>query len=287
MIQRDILSWVFRPSFLHPWGKKKDTLFAGPWIGEFGWEVMNWQPFLRWLAPQYKRVIVCIQEGNEALYQDFAHEFCYHTVEGSSNCNRMIRINNPEELKRAKGLCQPDWESLNPVRIGWQPPTRKVFKPFGTFQEKIATDILFHPRGRDCKAYRNWSGKKWEELLAGLSLSLGKKGRIGCIGIKNATLDVSGDFCDYRNIPLHQTLDLMASTRLVIGPSSGPMHLASLCKTPHLVWTDNQKYARGHTNRYKYETWWNPFNTKVLVIDNMDFDPDIKAILEVAQEYLG
>jgi hypothetical protein len=285
LIQRDILSWVFRPSFLRSWGKKKDTLFAGPWIGEFGWELMNWQPFLRWLAPQYKKVIVCIREGNEALYADFAHEFRYHNVQGDSNCNYMRHIHNPEELKRAESLCEPNWDFLRPV--GWQPNTRKIFKPFGTFQKDTATDILFHPRGRTFGSDRNWSSEKWERLLEGISNISGQKIQLGCIGLTNATLDISGDFLDYRDVPLEQTLNLMASTRLVIGPSSGPMHLASLCKTPHLVWTDQEKYARGYKNRYKYESWWNPFHTKAVVVDNMGFDPDVEIILQTIQTYFS
>jgi hypothetical protein len=58
------------------------------------------------------------------------------------------------------------------------------------------------------------------------------------------------------------------------------MHLASLCRTPHVVWTDAKKWARGRTNRQKYETWWNPFGTPVHVIDEEGFDPAPETILD-------
>lgn len=281
MIQRDILSWIFRPSFLQPWGSKKDTLFAGPWLGEFGWELMNWQPFLRWLAPQYKKVIISIRHGHEALYQDFTHEFQYHTVEGDSNCNEMKYIQNPKELIRAQAQCRPNWDYLKPV--GWQPIQRKKFIPFGTPKLDLKTDLLFHPRGRNFGSNRNWSASKWEKLLQELSK---QNLKVGCIGLKNATLNIAGNFTDYRDIPLIDTLDLISSTKLVIGPSSGPMHLASLCKIPHIVWTDQKKYARGYTNRYKYESWWNPFQTDAMVIDHMGFNPDVNEVLNYIKIFL-
>ena len=35
-----------------------DHLIAGPFLGEFGWELMQWQGYLRQLAKFYKREIV-------------------------------------------------------------------------------------------------------------------------------------------------------------------------------------------------------------------------------------
>ena len=38
-------------------------LLAGPWVGEFGWELFCWQGFLRKLSKQYDKVIT-IEEQN-------------------------------------------------------------------------------------------------------------------------------------------------------------------------------------------------------------------------------
>jgi SAM-dependent methyltransferase len=68
-------------------------------------------------------------------------------------------------------------------------------------------------------------------------------------------------------------MDMMAASKLVIGPSSGPMHLASLCKTPHLVWTGKQWSSTIKAFNDERYTWkWNPFRTKckVIVKDNPD-----------------
>ena len=280
MFQRDYLNWVFRPSFLQPWGKKKDTLFAGPWVGEFGWEAMNWQPFLRWLAPQYKKVIVCIRKGNDALYQDFAHEFVEHQIQGDSNCNQIVNVENLEEYDRIKKMVSSDWDWLKPV--GWQPEKRRVYKVFGTSQADLQTDILFHPRGRNWGQDRNWKQDKWKKCVDTLT----KQGyKLGCIGLTSATQKVAGEYIDYRDVSMHQVILLMASTKLVVGPSSGPMHLASLCKTPHLVWADQKKYARGSLIRERYESSWNPFQTQAIIVDEYGFNPKVDVVLNQVYQF--
>jgi hypothetical protein len=268
MFRRDILSWWLRPTFLRAWGHRQDTLFAGPWVGEFGWELMNWQGFVRKLSRGYSRTLVCCPEGHEALYADFATEIHPHNLKGIAECNVMRGVRNPEEWDRIRALIPERCDHLKP--LGYQPFSRQEFIRFGTRQPESSVDVLFHPRGRSFGTDRNWSPENWSALLEKLHAS---GYRAGCIGLRDATLSVPGEFLDLRDKPLSATLDIIASSRLVVGPSSGPMHLASLCNTPHVVWTDTVKYARGRTNRDKYEAWWNPLGTSVCVLDEYGFSP--------------
>jgi hypothetical protein len=275
MIRRDYLSWWFRPAFLQPWGRPSQILFAGPWVGEFGWELMHWQGFLRKLAPRYRKVIVSCRAGQEALYADFAHEFVLHDVRGTADCNRLLKVDNPEELSRVLSLVPKGADLLRP--LGAQPHERQRFVKFGKARPELATDVLIHPRGRGHGTDRNWSRENWERLLERLA-PLGL--RVGCIGLTGATQELAGDFAEFRDRPLADTCDLMASTRLVVGPSSGPMHLASLCGTPHLVWTDRTRYARGLINRVKYERTWNPHGTRAIVLDEYGFQPSYQVVAQ-------
>ena len=50
------------------------VLYAGPWKGEFGWELCGWNPAVRSLAKQYDRVVVASHAASEYLYE-FADEF--------------------------------------------------------------------------------------------------------------------------------------------------------------------------------------------------------------------
>ncbi len=274
MLYRDYISWWLRPNFLRSWGKQSKTLFAGPWVGEFGWELMHWQGFVRKLSRQYSKTIISCRKGNEALYADFSHDFVFHQLRGVAECNSLHKMEKPEEMESILAEIPDGADHLSP--LGFQPLERQEFIRYGKQQKEWECDIVFHPRGRNFGGDRNWSKENWQELLgsfkqAGLKLA--------CIGLRSATLDLDADFMDYRDIPLSQTLDLMASAKLVLGPSSGPMHLASLCGTPHLVWTDTEKYAHGQRNRYKYEVVWNPFKTQAIVIDEYGFNPSVKTIL--------
>jgi hypothetical protein len=283
VVRRDYLSWYFRPSFLRKNGKKSSVLFAGPWIGEFGWELMNWQGFVRKTAAGYDKVIVSCRKGNEGLYKDFCSEFVFHTIAGDFECNIAHNIRNPKEMERVLSLIPEGADVLRPM--GFLPLKRQHFITFGRATSELAYDIIFHPRGRTFGTVRNWDLAKWNELI---TLCVNAGYRVACIGIKEATLDLdlTIGYDDKRDIPLEETFDLFTSSRLVIGPSSGPMHLASLCGTPHLVWTDKKKHARGRVNRDKYEWWWNPHNAKAIVLDSEGFDPAVSTVYKEINSFL-
>jgi len=45
------------------------TLYAGPWVGEFGWELMWWNPYIRYMVAtgNYDQVIISGPTGSEYL----------------------------------------------------------------------------------------------------------------------------------------------------------------------------------------------------------------------------
>ena len=51
-------------------------ILAGPWLGEVGFEVLYWAPFLRWFAEEFHvdpaRIIVISRGGTASWYQPFA-----------------------------------------------------------------------------------------------------------------------------------------------------------------------------------------------------------------------
>ena len=68
-------------------------LLAGPWVGEFGWELMGWQARLRFLS-KTSDVIVACQMGHESLYQDFAKDIVYFDPpQGSPNMWTRTNLN--------------------------------------------------------------------------------------------------------------------------------------------------------------------------------------------------
>jgi hypothetical protein len=132
-------------------------------------------------------------------------------------------------------------------------------------------DIIFHIRKKTSghKSYeRNWDINNWQKIYDRL------KGEysICCIGDKNAGyIDGSEDL---RDISSNETVGLMNKSKLIIGPSSGPMHLASLSGLKHLVWS-------AEFNRNRYEKDWNPLNTECIFYGKESWQPSVDSIEEI------
>lgn len=254
-------------------------LLAGPWIGEFGWELCCWQGYIRRLSKEYKKTIVVSKAGHEFLYKDFCDEF--HTIDLPQKSNSdgwsCDGIDEKYLLSQISGI-EYDYRlpaknigfSINlDGKLGVENP--EFYKQdFIKFNSNIITeyvDILIHPRNRNVGSYRNWSLIEWQLLVERLLL----KYSVGIIGNDEA-FQIEGAK-DFRNIPIEKTVALMNHSRLVVGQSSGPMHLASLCGTPHLVWSDE-------FNRDRYENFWNPLKTPVYFCSEMGWNPSVNFIYE-------
>lgn len=275
------LAWALRPRFLRNADRKQDHLFAGPWVGEFGWELMNWQGYIRALRPFFETITVCANASSAALYTDCCDTFIPHSIKGQSNAHVVFDIQNPEELRRILSLIPPEARHLRPLR--YIPAAHQTFIRYGdphAFKE--SADILIHARGNPRVSSRNWPVEKWRDLVAAFKE---RDLKVGAIGLSGSTLDVPG-VKDYRDISLRETMDRLAGARCALGPSSGPMHLASLCGTPHLVWTDQRTYGMRKTSREKYERWWNPLGTNVRVMDAFGFDPPVEDVLSRMLDFI-
>jgi CRISPR-associated Cas5-like protein len=56
-----------------------DTIVAGPWLGEVGFELLYWVPFLRWFAERFhvapERLLVVSRGGTASWYRPFAANY--------------------------------------------------------------------------------------------------------------------------------------------------------------------------------------------------------------------
>ena len=54
----------------------RDTIIVGPWLGEVGFELLYWVPFLRWFAGTYgvarERLLIVSRGGTSSWYRPFA-----------------------------------------------------------------------------------------------------------------------------------------------------------------------------------------------------------------------
>lgn len=245
---------------------KNKKLFAGPFLGEFGWELFCWQGYIRHLSRSFNFTTVCCRKGHVGLYKDFADKIIeYDPPEYNPSCqynkgncgdfpkpdetySKYIGPNNDSETpgyQSANGLFSPN-------------PPQKFFK-YGNIQSnKQKYDILIHARSRKASggvatADRNLPIEKWDEITKHLK---SKKYSIASIGTKKESHLISGTE-DLRGITLEDLCDYCVKSKCMLSPSSGPLHLAALCGTPIIVWSGNG------SNKFRYEKTWNPFNNKV------------------------
>lgn len=247
-------------------------LVAGPWVGEFGWELMSWQAHLRKMAKHYDHVTVIAPSVSSHLYEDFCDDYIGHSIVCMKDC---WSIRQPNPFVTALNKAASKLEGDRFVPFGLVPVSNQDFIKFGTRFDTNSYDVVIHARDLKNKdSSRSWSFEKWNELVEKL---VSEDFKVAAIG----TEAWSFDYCeDLRASSLKTTCDIIASSRIVVGPSSGPMHLASLCGTKHLVWTDARYYsAIKACNKDRYEKIWNPLNTKCKVLET-GWNPSVSEILE-------
>lgn len=247
------------------------TLVAGYWAGEFGWELMCWQAKLRAMVTRYGRVVIGCEAGHEPIYQDFADEFLVHhgliTKRNMWLCNQrvpeisrdVVAGYDGDYLAPTKPFCQGD-QLQEFIRYG----ERNLIAPADRYE------VLIHARSTENydTAYRNYPIEKWAEVVSG-----SHPARMASVGSVAGAWHIKGTD-DLRGIHMKCLMDHMAAADVVVGPSSGPIHLASLCGTPHLVWSKEKREVVGTGNKERYTRLWNPLKTQCVFIESQHPDPE-------------
>ena len=256
-------------------GYAKRYLFAGPFFGEFGHELFCWQGRLRQLAAKYQKTYVWCPPDHALFYEDFAEVNTvprgirggpYQEEVQVIPPNYQLVHYKPEGKDKARALRQGNFYKQKFVRLGDkdQAPAACV-------------DVIIHARARQHRQGENWPRKQWLKLVEQLR---GAGYSVGHIGLADQACDLSkAGSKSFMGLNLRQLCGLLRyRCHLVVGSSSGPMHLASLCERPHLVLT-------GKRNRSRYRKDWNPFGTAVTLIES--WHPPVEAVYDEAVRMLA
>lgn len=252
-------------------------LLAGPWLGEFGWELMRWQAHVRKIAAtkDYDMVICIVRAGHEFLYLDFASEFIFVDTEGDRNgwrCNEQAPKISSDIIGKYEGN---HIDKLEPFAVNFEDQEFVKYDVSSIYKY----DLLFHCRStvKMNTDHRNWPVERWEKLRDSFPNL-----KIACVGSKEESAAIDG-VDDLRGCSLSKLAAVCNNAKLMIGPSSGPMHFASLCGCPHVVFTDDKNCFHGRPNRYRYEKGWNPFGTKAIVLDEEGWRPSLSTVVEAIE----
>lgn len=261
---------------------------AGPDCGlEFGWLVARWIPAVRYKAQSYDKTVIICKDGYQDLYE-FADEFVIYNKKGKPDRWLLDKkvVNAPSKVRELYPNITKLWLA-NESHCMDRP--LKYYK-YGKYDDRMEREngykLIIHARA--CTKYGqkklNWSPENYVKLIKKLKLN---KLDVASIGSKKNAHYIP-DTIDCRGIPLGMLTCIMANSKCVVGTSSGPMHLASLCGCPHVVLTgaSKLKIIKGQTNRDRYEKLWNPFKTKCTIIDKYGWHPPVEAVYKAVRGFV-
>jgi len=244
-------------------------LFAGPFVGEFGWELFCWQGHIRYLAQnKYQKTIVACRKGLSFLYEDFADEVIEHELDsynpdGERNFGKNGNVPlPPDNTYRYIKPGTPHIPRYFPNTGLFNTQYPQVFHKYKNEDPDLQTfDFIIHARsrtqtGNHPSVVRNFSEQNWNIVLKPF---LDSGYTFGSIGSLADSYHIEGTQ-DLRGLPLDKVCAYLCKCKALIGPSSGPMHFGALCGTPLVVWSGTPN------NKMRYETKWNPFNVDVKYI---------------------
>lgn len=253
-------------------GNASPQLFIGPLVAEFGHELM-YAAVVRKAAKGFDSVVVCSRPGRKALYNDFATEFIAHDIE----CESQFMWPMPDPTITRDVIAR--WSRPQAVCLAilpYCPGQAAEFRRYGTRKKEFEDVTVLHARSRPHVLARNWPLEWWETLVADMR-NEGIVDRVVCIGTPSHALHVAGTD-DCRGATLSEQMDILASAKFAVGPSSGPMHLASHCGCPHVVWCGGGPQERVETAR-RYRSAWNPFGTRVVAVPYASWRPEPPTVL--------
>jgi len=243
-------------------------IFAGPFVGEFGWELLCWQGYIRYLAQnEFNYTKVCCRKGLSFLYEDFADDIIEYDIpiyhpDGERNFGDTGSPPKPDPEDGFNRYIKPGTPHIpryfpNTGKFNTRFP--QVFHKYTYSGPKLESfDFILHARSRKQtgtrdSTVRNLSQNKWDTLIKPF---IDQGYTFGSIGSKEDALLVSGSK-DLRGLDLHNVCGYLTQCKALVGPSSGPMHFGALCGTPLIVWSGTPN------NKVRYEKAWNPFENNV------------------------
>jgi len=266
--------------------RPRRNLFAGPFAGEFGYELMQWQGFIRARRPLYEQVHVLTYPGRDYLYEgcrvhhhdiDLKNAGYWYGRLSPAQSRAMVEAKTVE-------IGLKDYDIFDTSLLCTQ--YHKMFfwrQEFRLFEEPMVTpenrDVAFHFRAVQKQGpdrAKNYDPSLADEL-AGLCLKQGLS--VICVGHPDYAYCAKG--CeDWRRTDLRESVAAIGSARLLAGENSGATHLANLCGRSTVLWANDQW-------RIDYSLRWNPFRVPIYTAANDTCQPDPQRVVRAIAEALN
>ena len=263
------------------------TLFAGPWIGELGWELMRWQGGVRRMARSHEgRIVVMGDPGHGVLYE-FAHEYwetppcflragltrqCIHVRSGPVGEWYVSLLTHlvAEQLSGEDVVC------LTPRRFREGEQDFVQLSTLPRWSTRVPEPYAcIVPRFRQWNRRKNWSEECWTELCSLLS------GR----GLAPQIVSSPDEICRLASSlevsphdSLARSIDLLSHARFAVASESGGALLCLLCGCPTLVF--------GHKKwEQRITVHENPLRTPVRYLARTDYSFSVEEVANAARDF--
>ena len=241
-------------------------LVVGPFMGEIGWEMFSWQPYVRgmFLHNHFDKCVVYGTKGRSYLYDSFAEYKEIKLFKEESECNfihniqehnqelQQIMNNIVEENKKKEENFQLFWfnnlQKLNdPMYMAGRPNLIEMKKHHSEVHKYLTAsdkqkNVCLCVRNRELADFRNWEFENWYNLAEELL----KISNVYVVGkIEEEGWEVPEGIVDLTNqTTINDCIDIFGDMELIVGGSTGLMHLASRMGKSHYVWGVNKNILR-------------------------------------------
>jgi len=273
----------------------RPILFAGPWIGEFGWELARWQGGVRNLARRPgRRVIVMGDPGHDPLYEA-ADEYWtvprfFHHPDLVRQCDH-VRGDPGQAAPRIELLAYLVARELEAVGEVEAVVTPRRFKaaeqrviPLRPSCEIWSDDMLSSceayfcvlPRLRRWNARKNWPVGNWHRLIAEL-----RRPHFSCANVGDAETLGKMEPCFHfpEDLALARSIDLLSHAAFAIAPESGGALLSLLCGCPTLVFGSRAQQKRITRDE-------NFLRTPVRYLARADYNFSVEEVADAARAFM-
>lgn len=219
-------SWrLFGQDFWPP--VRGSKIYLG-WAGEFGWEISLFYPLVRYLSQRYE-VTIATFEDTIPLYKDLN----VNCISNKLSERRFVGVDGelsiPKEFQNETRIVFKDNEHLD----SRSDMIHMMLSP-GIIRQDLDMQredlILVHARSLNNHPQRNWTSEDTKKLERAISAQ-----KVCFIG------STTGSMCpdryeDLRGISMEGLVKQIKKAKCVLGPDSGPIHLAKFCGTPVFTW---------------------------------------------------
>ncbi len=260
---------------------------AHSWANELAWELLAFAGHVRAMAKDFDKVVVAARPGHEYIYEDFCTEYVpYDPYSYNTDCELCDNVNHNNFFTRNRGVV-PGIVTIFPAQRmpGFSASefdevfNQQKFIKYGTISKDLKFDLVIHARntGKCNSSLRNWGTDNWNKVVDHFK----DKYRIASIGKDPSSGYVQGTE-DMLDLDLKELADLLASSKLLVGESSGPIHYGALCGIEHVVIVPDNNGR--DTVRYNK---WNPFDVPFELINKYDWNPPIDHVIEILEKHLN